>query len=50
MCSAGIYVDLQNYGAILEALEEVAGQTGRDMSRTAKARGLLEQFSSCRMY
>lgn len=49
MRSAGIEVALQNYRAILEALEEVASQPGRDDSR-AKARGLLEQFNSCRMY
>jgi len=48
MRSAGIDIALQNYGAILEALEEVAGQTGRDESHT-KARGLLEQFRSCCM-
>jgi len=46
MRSADTDVDLQNYGAILEALE-VAGQSGRDESHTAKARGLLEQFRSC---
>ena len=37
-----------NYASILEALK-VAGQPGRDESRT-KTRGLMEQFSSCRMY
>lgn len=49
MRSAGIDVALQNYGAILDALQDVASQPGADDSLT-KSRGLLEQFSSCRMY
>ena len=49
MRSAGSDIALQNYGAILEALE-VAGQSGRDESHTVKACAWLEQFGSCRVY
>jgi hypothetical protein len=49
MRSAGISTALNSYGAIMTALEEVSNESGKDDSRT-KARGLLEQFQSCRMY
>jgi hypothetical protein len=49
MRSAGLLNALNSYEAVLQALDEVCMESGRDDSQT-KARGLREHFSSCQMY